>query len=49
MPAIFSLHLGFWRFLLVWGAFTAVTAHLFFLCAGKRKVDQRTPRKVSRG
>ncbi|KAI8467837.1 MAG: hypothetical protein J3K34DRAFT_460175 [Monoraphidium minutum] len=46
MPAIFSLHLKFWRFLLVWGAFSGVSLHLLYLCAGKKKVDQRTPRKV---
>jgi hypothetical protein len=45
MPAIFSFHLKFWRFLFVWGCFTAVTLYLLHLCA-KKKVDQRTPRKV---
>jgi RING finger protein 121 len=46
MPAIFSVHLKFWRFLIIWTAFTAVTLHLLYLCAGKKKVDQQTPRKV---
>jgi len=46
MPAIFSIHLHFWRFLVVWVAFTAVTLHLLYLCSGKKKVDKETPRKV---
>lgn len=46
MPAIFSLHLKFWRFLIVWTAFSAVTLYLLYLCAGKKKVDKDTPRKV---
>ncbi|GBF93490.1 hypothetical protein Rsub_06623 [Raphidocelis subcapitata] len=46
MPAIFSIHLGFWRFLVVWAGFTAVTLYLLWLCLGKKKVDMQTPRKV---
>ncbi|KIY94105.1 RING finger protein [Monoraphidium neglectum] len=46
MPAAFAFHLKFWRFLGVWAVFSAVTLHLLHLCAGKKKVDQRTPRKV---
>jgi hypothetical protein len=48
MPAIFSAHLQFWRFLIVWSAFTGVTLYLLYICSGKKKVDKDTPRKVRR-
>lgn len=46
MPAIFSVQLKFWRFLVIWAGFTGVTLYLLWLCLGKKKVDMQTPRKV---
>jgi len=46
MPAIFSLQLHFWRFLLAWGAYTAATGALLRLCIGKRTITPSTPGKI---
>ena len=46
MPALISLHLHFWRFLVVWAAYSAVTGHLLSLCIGKRVIAHTTPRRV---
>ena len=45
MPAIFSFHLKFWRFLLVWVIYSTVTGRLLFLCTQK-KLARTTPRQV---
>jgi RING finger protein 121 len=46
MPAIFSLQLHFWRFLLAWAAYTAATGALLRLCIGKRTITPSTPGKI---
>lgn len=45
MPAIFSVQLHFWRFILVWLSYTVVTGYLIRLCMG-RTVALTTPGKV---
>lgn len=45
MPALFSFHLKFWRFLLVWIVYSAVTGRLLYLCTQK-KLARTTPRQV---
>eukprot|EP00195_Chlamydomonas_chlamydogama_P012155 CAMPEP_0202897870 /NCGR_PEP_ID=MMETSP1392-20130828/6528_1 /ASSEMBLY_ACC=CAM_ASM_000868 /TAXON_ID=225041 /ORGANISM="Chlamydomonas chlamydogama, Strain SAG 11-48b" /LENGTH=379 /DNA_ID=CAMNT_0049583633 /DNA_START=134 /DNA_END=1273 /DNA_ORIENTATION=- len=45
MPAIFSLQLKFWRFIMVWLVYTVVTVYLLHM-AMKRKLESTTPRKV---
>lgn len=45
MPAVISLHLRFWRFLIIWAAYSAVTGYLISLCMHK-KMHHATPRKV---
>jgi RING finger protein 121 len=45
MPALFSFHLKFWRFLLVWTVYSAVTGRLLYLCTQK-KLARTTPRQV---
>jgi len=44
-PAITCMVLKFWRFLLVWLAFSAFTGYLLSLCLAK-PMDRSTPRKV---
>lgn len=45
MPAIFSIQLHYWRFLVVWAVYTGVTAYLIRLCMG-RTLALTTPGKV---
>ncbi|KXZ56725.1 hypothetical protein GPECTOR_1g653 [Gonium pectorale] len=45
MPAIFSVHLHFWRFLIIWAAFSAITGRLLWACA-RKKMARTTPRQV---
>lgn len=45
MPAIISLQLRFWRFLVIWAAYSLVTGYLMALCSTK-KMHHSTPRKV---
>mmetsp|Transcript_35095 Transcript_35095/g.99531 ORF Transcript_35095/g.99531 Transcript_35095/m.99531 type:complete len:429 (-) Transcript_35095:345-1631(-) len=44
-PAITCIVMHFWRFLMVWVLFTAVTGYLLSLCLA-RPMDRTTPRKV---
>ncbi|KAF8065963.1 rnf121 [Scenedesmus sp. PABB004] len=45
MPAVFSVHLKFWRFLAVWAVYSGVTGYLVGQCLGKR-VHHTLPRRV---
>ncbi|GAX79188.1 hypothetical protein CEUSTIGMA_g6628.t1 [Chlamydomonas eustigma] len=45
MPAIFSVQLKFWRFLLVWFCYSAVTSMLLYRCK-KKNLDASMPRRV---
>ncbi|PNW85410.1 hypothetical protein CHLRE_03g185100v5 [Chlamydomonas reinhardtii] len=45
MPAIFSVHLRFWRFLLIWAIFSSITARLLLACS-RKKMSRTTPRQV---
>ncbi|PNH12443.1 RING finger protein [Tetrabaena socialis] len=45
MPAVFSLHLHFWRFMIVWAAFSSVTGRLLYACT-RKKMARTTPRQV---
>ncbi|GIL42988.1 hypothetical protein Vafri_801 [Volvox africanus] len=45
MPALFSLHLHFWRFLLVWTTYSAITGRLLWTCT-RKKLARTTPRQV---
>ncbi|EFJ52149.1 hypothetical protein VOLCADRAFT_120375 [Volvox carteri f. nagariensis] len=45
MPALFSLHLHFWRFLLVWTMYSAVTARLLWTST-RKKLARTTPRQI---
>ncbi|KAG1654225.1 hypothetical protein FOA52_004501 [Chlamydomonas sp. UWO 241] len=45
VPAIVSVQLRFWKFMLVWLLFTGVTAYVLKLCM-KAKLDSTTPRLV---
>ncbi|GLC38944.1 hypothetical protein PLESTB_000464200 [Pleodorina starrii] len=45
MPALFSLHLHFWRFLLIWAVYSAITCRLLWTCT-RKKLARTTPRQV---
>jgi hypothetical protein len=45
-PTIISFQLGFWRFCLVWAAYTGVVGYLLSLCVSRRHIDRITPKLV---
>ncbi|GFR41018.1 hypothetical protein Agub_g1450 [Astrephomene gubernaculifera] len=45
MPALISVHLRFYRFLVVWAIFSAIAGRLIWTCAQK-KMSRTTPRRV---
>ena len=45
MPAFLSLESGFWRFLLVWAAYSGYSLKLMRACR-VRPMDKNTPRRV---
>lgn len=47
MPAIFSFQLHFWRFIVLWALWSAITARLLSACMQKR-MARTTPRHVYR-
>jgi hypothetical protein len=45
-PTIISFQLRFWRFCLVWAAYTGVVGYLLSLCMNRRQIDRNTPMRV---
>ncbi len=45
MPAIISLHLRFWRFLLIWALYSSIAGRLLFACT-RKKIARTAPREV---
>jgi RING finger protein 121 len=46
VPAIISVQLGFWRFLLVWSAYTGVTSWFLYACLCSDLWDTSVPKNI---
>lgn len=47
-PAIIAVHLSFYRFCLVWAAYSGLVAHFLSLCINKPRVAKTMPKRVGR-